>query len=590
VQLFITRAQAVVPDFALTEGNAATVAAICRRLDGLPLGIELAAARVKVLSPSALLARLDHRLPLLTGGARDLPARQHTMRDAIAWSYELLRLEEQRFFRRLAVFVGGFTLEAAETVASGADITNDILDVVASLVEQSLLREVDGPGNEPRYLMLETVREFGLEQLVAAGEDATTRDRHAAWCLALAGQAPDALSPIVRPDVFDRLEAEHPNLRAALAWLDRSGRAADMLRLADALAWFWYLGGHYREGLDWLERALAISDEDTPARARCEALCRVGHLAQTLDEPRAATYLEQALALARTIGYVAYEAEASVLLGIMAEDRGDYAAAEEHLTVGRRLNEQAGIPWARIVADYHLGVVAYGRGDLLRATALLEGARVEAALALDNSLVPAWSLEYLALVACQQGEPARAAALLRQNLPPDPTSGLRHEHWAALEAVAVLASLIGEAESSARLSGAAATAAHGRQRVLPEVVAYKQAEAMSRQRIGDHAYQEAWEAGRWMRAEEARDEVESVLTLAEGKGSRTTPDRDGARLTPREREVLRLLVEGCSNPEIADALFISPRTAETHVTHILAKFGVTTRAEAAARAVRVGLA
>jgi ATP/maltotriose-dependent transcriptional regulator MalT len=273
----------------------------------------------------------------------------------------------------------------------------------------------------------------------------------------------------------------------------------------------------------------------------------------------------------------------------MAEDRGDYAAAEEHLTVGRKLNEQAGIPWARIVADYHLGVVAYGRGDLLQATALLEGARVEA-LALDNSLVPAWSREYLALVACQQGEPARAAALLRQNLPPDSTSGLRHEHWAALEAVAVLASLIGEAESTARLSGAAATAAHGRPRVLPEVVAYKRAEAMARQRIGDHAYQEAWEAGRRMRAEEARDEVESVLTLAEGKGSRTTSDRDGARLTPREREVLQLIAEGRSNPDIADALFISPRTAETHVTHILAKLGVTTRTEAAAHAVRVGLA
>jgi DNA-binding CsgD family transcriptional regulator len=167
---------------------------------------------------------------------------------------------------------------------------------------------------------------------------------------------------------------------------------------------------------------------------------------------------------------------------------------------------------------------------------------------------------------------------------------LRHQHWAALEGVAVLASLIGEAESSAWLSGAAATAAHGRPRVLPEIVAYEQAEAMARQRIGHHAYQEAWEAGRRMRAEEARDEVESVLTLAEGKGSRTTCDRDDARLTPRERDVLRLLVEGRSNPKIAAALFVSPRTAETHVTHILAKLGVTTRAEAAAHAVRVGFA
>jgi DNA-binding CsgD family transcriptional regulator len=167
---------------------------------------------------------------------------------------------------------------------------------------------------------------------------------------------------------------------------------------------------------------------------------------------------------------------------------------------------------------------------------------------------------------------------------------LRHQHWVALEGVAVLASLIGDAESSARLSGAAATAAHGRPRALPEAVAFEQAEAMARQRIGDHAYQEAREAGRRMRPEEVRVEVESVLTAAEGAGSRTTSDRDGAHLTPRERDVLRLMVEGRSNPEIADALFISPRTAETHVTHILAKLGVTTRTEAAAHAVRVGLA
>ncbi len=334
---------------------------------------------------------------------------------------------------------------------------------------------------------------------------------------------------------------------------------------------------------------MAVSDDDAPARARCEALCRAGHLAQTLNEPRAATYLEQALALAQTIGYLAYEAEASVLLGIMAEDRGDYAAAEDHLAVGRRLNEQAGNPWGRIVADYHLGVVAYGRGDLPRATALLEEARM-AALALDNSLVPSWSLAYQALVACQQGEPARAAELLRQNLPLDPASGLRHQHWADLEAVAVLASHIGEAESAARLFGAAATAAHGRPRALPEAAAYEQAEVAARQRIGDRAYKEAWEVGRRMRPEEARAEEEQVLTAAERTELRMTSGGDGAKLTPRELEVLRLIVQGRSNPEIAEALFVSPRTAETHVTHILAKLGVTTRAEAAGRAVRVGLA
>src|SRR5215207_239506 len=438
VRLFVTRAEAVQPGFALTADNTVAVAEICRRLDGLPLAIELAAARVKILSPSALLTRLDHQLPLLTGGGRDLPARQQTMRDAIAWSYDLLTPEEQTFFRRLAVFVGGFTLEAAGIVAGrGDDLGFDTLDGVASLVEQSLLREEDGGGNEPRFLMLETVREFGLEQLAAAGEEATTRDRHAAWCLAFAGEAPSAMSPIAPPGTLDRLEAEHPNLRSALAWLDETGRLGQLLPSADQLCFFWDLAGHYREGLSWLERALAVSDEDTPARIRCEALCKVGHLAQTLDEPRAASYLEQALALARIIDDGDSEAEASVQLGILAEDRGDYAAAEEYFAVGGRLNEQVGNTWRRLVGNYHLGVVAYGRGDLPRATVLLEGARA-AALAVDNSLVPAWSLDYLALVACAQNEPGRAAELIRQALPPDLTSGLRHQYWATLEAVAVL--------------------------------------------------------------------------------------------------------------------------------------------------------
>jgi predicted ATPase/DNA-binding CsgD family transcriptional regulator len=588
VQLFMTRAQAVAPDFVLTEGNAATVAAICHRLDGLPLAIELAAARIKVLPPVALLSRLDQRLPLLTGGGRDLPARQQTMREAIAWSYAILTPEQQTFFRRLAVFSGGFTLEAAEAVASGADIANDVLDAVASLVEQSLLREGDGPGGQPRYLMLETVREFGLEQLAAADEEAATRERHATWCVTFADRTAAALIPIVHPDVVDQLEAEHPNFRVALAWLDSVGRAADLLRLADALGWFWYLGGHYREGLDWLQRALALSPDGVTVEY-VGALRNAGTLAAALDAPEATEYLERALALARTIGHAAYEAVASVVLGIMAADRGDYATAERFLTAGRMLAEQAGDVWAPIVADYHLGVVAYGRGDMPRATTLLEGART-AALALDDPLVPAWSITYLALIACAQDEPGHAAALLRELLASAATSGLKHHLGTFLEAVAVLACQIGAAESTARLFGAAAAEAYGVPPALPETAAYQQSEAEARQLIGEDAYAQAWGAGQRMRPKEINAEVDRVLIAAEAPPSPLSTGQDAALLTPREREVLRLLVEGRSNPEIADALFVSPRTAETHVTHILAKFGVTSRTEAAAHAVRVGLA
>lgn len=587
VRLFVARAQAVKGDFALTPGNTAVVLAICRRLDGLPLAIELAAARVKVIPPSALLARLENRLPLLTGGGRDLPARQHTMRDAIAWSHDLLAAEERQFFRRLAVFVGGFTLEAAESVAGESDLAIDILDRVASLVEHSLLREEDGPDGEPRYVMLETVREFGLEQLASAGEAAATRERHAAWSLAFAGRESAALLPVVQPGAVDRLEADHPNLRAALTWLDREGRTADLLTLAAALGWFWYLAGHYREGLGWLERAFAASG-DGEGRSYVRALCDAGNLAQVLDAPEATSYLERARALARAGGLVDLEADAVVMLGVTAEDQGDYASAENFLVAGRDLAVRAGDPWVPIVADYHLGVLAYGRGDTQGAAALLDAA-CAVAQDLGDPLIPAWSRVYLVLIACAQNEPYRAAGLLRQHLASLSTSGLRHHHNQFLEAVAVLASQIGAAESTARVFGAAETAAHGSPRDLPEVAAYERAETTARQRIGDEAYARAREAGQRLRPDEVIAEVDRVLSAAEAMGVRAALERDEAQLTPREREVLRLLVAGRSNPEIAAALFVSPRTAETHVTHILAKLGVTSRAEAAAQAVRLRL-
>jgi predicted ATPase len=357
VELFTARAQAVAPDFALTANNAATVAAICHRLDGLPLAIELAAARIKVLPPAALLTRLDQRLPLLTGGGRDLPARQQTMREAISWSYALLTPEQQAFFRQLAVFTGGFTLEAAAAVARGADAVPDVLEAVSSLVEQSLLPTVDGPGDQPRYLMLETVREFGLEQLAAAGEEATTRDRHAAWCLAFVDHAWTGNRRIVHPEVVDQMEAEHPNLRAALTWLDGAGRTTEFLALAAELGWFWYVGGHFHEGLGWLERALAANPGEL-TRTRAMALVEAGILAQVLDAPQAVAYEEEARALARPLGHVYLEAEASVVLGLIAEDRGDYAEAAPLLAEAWELAIQSGDPWVPLVAQYHLGVVA----------------------------------------------------------------------------------------------------------------------------------------------------------------------------------------------------------------------------------------
>ncbi|HET8645992.1 MAG TPA: hypothetical protein VFO85_10905, partial [Vicinamibacteria bacterium] len=271
VRLFVERAQDVSNDFALTEENAGAVAAICRQLDGLPLAIELAAARVKILPPPALQARLERRLPLLTGGPRDAPQRQRTMRDAIAWSYDLLRDEEQALFRSLSVFVGGFTLDAAAAVARGEDSANGaeelaLLDGISALVEASLLAVADTAGDQPRYGMLETVREFGLEMLAASGEERAARQRHADYFQLLAERAHDAaLRGSFRSSLVDDLA----NLRAALAWFEQAGEAEQSLRLAGALWPIWYVRGPYHEGRDWVERALARGgDADAAARGR----------------------------------------------------------------------------------------------------------------------------------------------------------------------------------------------------------------------------------------------------------------------------------------------------------------------------------
>ncbi|MBA3276408.1 MAG: protein kinase, partial [Chloroflexia bacterium] len=317
IRLFADRAQSVKPDFALTEESAPLVADICRRLDGLPLAIELAAARTKVLPPAAMRLRLERRLPLLTGGGRDLPERQRTMGATIAWSYDLLPPHEQRFLRQSAVFIGGFSLEAAEAVADpgpGDDV--DVLESVASLVDKSLLRPMDATGSAPRYLMLETIREFSEGKLTASGEADAVRERHADWSLEFARDATVALEPpIVQPGTLDRLRAEHGNLRAALTWLNDAGRVDKLARLTVTLGWFWYLGGHAPEGFGWLKRVLALRDGRLDA-VRMKVLLYAGHLAHELQNPAAITCLEEVRSLAEEAGDIGREARATMLLGI----------------------------------------------------------------------------------------------------------------------------------------------------------------------------------------------------------------------------------------------------------------------------------
>ena len=583
IRLFTQRAQAAHPDFLLTRENATAVADICRRLDGLPLAIEMAASRSRVLPPTVMQTRLEHLLPMLTGGSRDLPERQQTMHRTIAWSYDLLSPKEQRFFRHMAVFAGGFTLEAADVLNNTVPGPNmDTLTGIGSLVDRSFIRSIHGFGEDPRYTMLETIREFGLERLAASGDDDVVRHRHADWCLGIARAAVESFKPIIHLDVIDRLEAEHANFRAALSWLEATGRADDLMQLVTDLGRFWYLGGHETEGRTWTERALSMWQE-TGSPAYVDALLMAGELAQTLDDPEATRYLEDGRALAKESGNLAQEANATKLLGIMAEDNGDYDTAESLLTTSKRLYEEMGDRWYPSVVEYHLGIVAYGRNDIARAISSLEAARA-AAQAVGDVLVPSWCTPYLALIACEQGDPRRAAALLRPTLRPEHpvrTLGLQFGTYPIfLGTEAMLATIVGDWKSAAHLLGATEADHHAVSFTLPEAAAFERAEQATRKHLGEVAFEKAWELGRHMRQEEIDTIVDRLLGAVEGAPVPEAAEDESGLLTSREMEVLRLLVEGHTNREIAEALFISPRTATTHVTNILNKFGVTTRAAA----------
>jgi len=448
VRLFIERAQAVKADFAVTNENAPAVAEICYRLDGLPLAIELAAARVKLFPLQALLVRLDQRLKFLTGGARDLPARQQTIRNTINWSYDLLEDGEKTLFARLGVFVGGCTIEAAEAVCNAdGDPPMEVVDGIAALVDKSLVRPVEGSGDEPRFTMLETIREYALERLEASGEAEIMRRYHAAYYLALAETAEPKL---YSPELLlwlDRLEQEHDNLRAALRWTIERHKMDLAIRLGAALGWFWFVRGYEREGLQWLEAALTQSSANqTPARAW--ALLHAGGLAGDISD-RGREYKEGSLALfrmlgdkrgtARTLfslgqginvqgnneraeamlteqvmigqelGDVASLADAMASMIKLAELRGDNGAliglAAEHVALRRQIGDPQSLCWSLNV----LGEVARLVGDD-RAIAAYEEA-LALARELRNRGFVAAILSNLGFIMQRQGNHARAAML-----------------------------------------------------------------------------------------------------------------------------------------------------------------------------------
>src|SRR5215204_2497566 len=546
VRLFVDRARAIRPDFSLTGENAPAVIEICHRLDGLPLAIELAAARIKLLSPQAMLLRLGNRLKLLTGGARNLPERQRTLRNAIAWSYEMLDEGEKTLFARLAAFVGGSTLEAIEAVCDPrGDLPEDALDGVSSLLDKSLLRREEGLRAEPRLMMLETIREFALEKFEESDDTELIRRAHAEYFLALAEEAEPELWGPEDATWLNQLEREHDNMRAALSWAIGYEETELALRLGGALRWFWNMGGYYGEGRSWLEAALS-REGWASAQARAKVLEGVGWLAnQQGDLDRAEAAAEEGLELSAEAGLGGVVvADFQNVLGDAARHRGDYERATELLEKGLALHRAAkapvGVAWslgnlanlASDLGDYEQAKQLYEEGlalsrdlggaELLGAYLislgyeyLLEG-DPEKATELNEEAVGLYrkrgrssllqaaldNLGWSALIECDH---QRSRALFVESLVLCKDLGDKLVGSESIEGLACASGVGGEAERAARLFGAA--------EALQEAAGYQQATRAhslrepyltdARSRVGEAAWTTAWEKGRSMTFEAA---------------------------------------------------------------------------------------
>ncbi len=440
VGFFVARAKAIKPDF---SGNGA-VAEICRRLDDLPLALELAAARVKALSPAQILERLEQRLPLLTGGARDAPERQRTLRATIEWSYELLTDEERSLFARLAVFRGGCTLGAAEEIADAS------LDALQSLVDKSLLRH----SNE-RFWMLETIREYAVDRLEHLEGGEAVRRRHAEYFLRLAEEAESHLTGPQQAPWLELLDAEHDNLRLSLDSLRRAGLGDEELRLAGALMRFWYVRGHLREGSTRCEEALVAHDNQSLPRLK--ALFGAGLLAHRLgDYQRQGALMRERLMLARRLEDAEGVASSLIGLGLAAQGLGDYERAAAAFTEGAELARAGGYSWFLAVATNNLAELALEQGDYALARARIEeGIGLFRELGDERKVVE--SLVGLGTVAAREGRRDEAQALLRESL--EYAGALVDKELAiwCLGELAALAATEGEAERAVRLLGAIET-------------------------------------------------------------------------------------------------------------------------------------
>ncbi len=578
IALFVACAQSVRPDFALDQDNVGTVAAICARLDGLPLAIELAAARINVMQPEAVLVRLEHRLDLLTGGARDLPPRQQTLRAALTWSYDLLPTEQQRLFRQLSVFESGCTLAAAAVVCAEKQPESQVLEGLAALVDNSLLRVESRAGAEARYRILDTIREFAFERLSGDPEELReTRRRHALHFMAQAESGDDDCA--VGSQAAIELVPERDNLRAALRWTVDTGETEVGLRLASRLSPLWRVNGAVAEGRRWLA-VLFEGPEPTQPATRGRAMWLAGYLAERdADLEAAARYYHDVLRLARSIGDADLACRALHRLGVVCASRDDVDAAFDlfHEAVERAEKSRwEPIAWPLL----HLALAALQLGRTVVAHHAFDTTiqHWQAALARASPSVVA----ALAVAAIELGEVGRGEALLNRVLTED-ASVPRAELVLLLEAVACLAAARGAFERALRLAAAAESVGVAEPlglAVLTRPLVRRRLDAV-RAELRPELVAAMTSAGHALSAEQALATLRQTNAAASEQAAVEPVLRGVEILTGREREVLELLARGARNRDIAAQLVISERTAEWHVANVLSKLELDSRAQLA---------
>jgi predicted ATPase/DNA-binding CsgD family transcriptional regulator len=640
VALFLERAREVQPTLQLDSTTAPLITEICRRLDGLPLAIELAAARLKLLPLQVLLERLEHRLAVLTGGPRDLPARQHTLRNTLAWSYSLLPIEEQWLFRVLSVFVGGCTLEAVEHVsyALGGEQAQ-VMDGVSSLLDKHLLYRSNQGAPGARFHMLETIREYGLEALEAHGELEAARLAHARYYLTLAEEADAHLFSRGEQRWTERLKQEHDNLRAAMQWSveqEEGGQRRDIAwRLAGVLGPFWIDYGYVAEGQQFVERALARREgiaAEVVAKAlhaagwlavmqgefrRAEALCleslafyrelrdpreiasvleRLGWIALWLgDAPRATTWLEESVALSREVGEkdrLAYAIFPLALTIHIHTGHGDAprvrSLLDESLTIFKEEHDQAGMAHAL----YGLGLWHFQQGDAATARACFEESFALLS-ALGQRLWATQPLYRLGKLAAQAGDLSAAYTFYQQSLALFRELDDQQSSATCLEGWGAVVARQGLATWAAQLWGAAETLrAAGGPSYLPQVLTLmlpgeradeERMRVRVRAELGEQAFAKALAEGRAMTPEQALAAGQHTVSAspplapAGSDGGLAPATASLSELTAREVEVLRLVARGLSDAQIAQILVISPRTVNAHLRNIYSKLGITSR-------------